>query len=530
MNRSHSFWTPALLTCGLAVGALAFSACRQPVEQVQPPTITDVSSYFWTSSSPRTLFDTSGKLTNTLSFSGSGSSLAVQDNSITLQCQTLKDSVKASGFTTGSVIDLDYYSFFSAQDTQVSIPVRISAAVLVTGGYYAATDHGIWSHTSIWQQDNASISTINLFAYDATAKMLYAATLSGQVMQKSLATGSGTWSTLPVSPGPLNAMIVYKGSLYVAQAGGIGVSLWSTASQTWYPLTPSIGDEVTALFPYTGSYPILVGTVHGNVYMMSPSAGLSPAAPALNCNSRINCFLAFNGGVAAGTNIGLYKSPHGSDAWTLINATAPIRSIAQRVGKYNGSGKSDPDSLCFISSGGIFWVDTSGNPVPATAIRTGLPALGFVFESGTVNSTVVTELSLCVRGAMTYGNWISPTTDSIPSQHPESPGGLLLLRSDRTNDNDSWRAGTLVTHKNWQSYAITGRIREHLDSLHITNGSVTKSYPDVLVVRYAHELAGAIPQSDAIPYWVVYYAKGTGPVMFDKQEGGKLTRRQLQYP
>jgi hypothetical protein len=99
-------------------------------------------------------------------------------------------------------------------------------------------------------------------------------------------------------------------------------------------------------------------------------------------------------------------------------------------------------------------------------------------------------------------------------------GGLLLLKSNPTVDS-SWRAGTLVT-ANHISYPITGRLLSRLDSLVIGG----KSYSDILAVRYSHELPGEMLDTKNVPYWVIYYQRGRGPIMFDRVSiNGALERR-----
>ncbi|GEM_PF-3475332 len=95
---------------------------------------------------------------------------------------------------------------------------------------------------------------------------------------------------------------------------------------------------------------------------------------------------------------------------------------------------------------------------------------------------------------------------------PWHSGGLVLLRSNPTADS-SWRAGTIMNGNNYAAFAVEARLLARLDSLDIGNAS----FADVLVVRYAHEKgANHSVDSAAAPYWVVYYARGIGPIMFDR--------------
>ncbi len=102
-------------------------------------------------------------------------------------------------------------------------------------------------------------------------------------------------------------------------------------------------------------------------------------------------------------------------------------------------------------------------------------------------------------------------------------GGILLLKANPLVDS-SWNAGILMTGPSYKSDSIEARLLARLDTVTISG----VKYPDVLAIRYANE----VPPSYTVdslncPYWVIYYARGRGPIMFDKVQGSSFERRAL---
>jgi hypothetical protein len=64
-------------------------------------------------------------------------------------------------------------------------------------------------------------------------------------------------------------------------------------------------------------------------------------------------------------------------------------------------------------------------------------------------------------------------------------------------------------------------VLERFDELRLTS----RTRFDVLAVRYANENASGNVQSDATPYWTVYYEKGFGPVLIEEIRKDIVTRR-----
>jgi hypothetical protein len=115
-----------------------------------------------------------------------------------------------------------------------------------------------------------------------------------------------------------------------------------------------------------------------------------------------------------------------------------------------------------------------------------------------------------------YANGYSLSPDSLfdPDDGSRFIDNFVLLRNTLSTGDSSWTAGTLES-KNHNSDLMIARLLSHFDTLQIATGDSITKYPDVLMIRYMYETSTP-SLTDPIPYWIVYYAKNIGPVMFDK--------------
>ncbi|MDP4200736.1 MAG: hypothetical protein Q8922_09500 [Bacteroidota bacterium] len=515
MRRSYSFWTFALLS-------LAVVACRQQVEPIQEPEISDLPAYFWSGTPSSMRFSSGNGSYDVVNFVSLSAGLVLQENNtISITFHVTPDSITATGFRRGSLLDLDGDSFFGAQDSEIVVQPKITAAIDLDTVQYAATDNGIYrfnGHT--WTLDDPNLVSVNCFAFDAPTGHLFAATPTGDILWRATG-GPGSWqhlaSRIPVS-GPIHALLFYGGSLFAAPENSVGVYILKGLYGPWTQ-APSVHDQITALCASSDKQIVLAGSVGGSIWALTPAGGSPGAAVTLPASGKIYSIAQYNSGLVAGTANGVYMSSALTATWTHVAPYGLPSPVTAVVTKHT---YSEPDTLCMLAGGDYYWMDTSGTKfgkvhVPAAPSQ-------FVVNGGVA---VITDFTI-FGSSSANGNW-TPLLPPLPTVYSNIEGPLVLLRQDRTIPNASWHAGTLVDPAhNWHSYPITGRVVEQLDTLQITNGAVTKSYPSVLVVRYARELQDGSAQSDTIPYWIVYYHKGLGPIMFDKEEGGTLTRRQIQ--
>jgi len=193
------------------------------------------------------------------------------------------------------------------------------------------------------------------------------------------------------------------------------------------------------------------------------------------------------------------------------------------------------NSVPVTSMAEYFWTagttEILGSDRVTTRDSNGLLLADEVNPSGTFRTTLVCRVS--ADSVFTEGFKDSSLIDLDHGQYfiegdsttlaPRYPGAIMLLRSNPLIDS-FWYAGTIGDRSSQSDkpYAVEARLLERLDSLSI--GDV--SYPDVLAIRYAHEKPDFSVDSTK-PYWVIFYARGRGPIMFDKVENSALERRAI---
>ncbi|HET6400655.1 MAG TPA: hypothetical protein VFH95_04570 [Candidatus Kapabacteria bacterium] len=192
--------------------------------------------------------------------------------------------------------------------------------------------------------------------------------------------------------------------------------------------------------------------------------------------------------------------------------SVPVTSMAEYFWTAGTTETLNSDIITTRDSGGVLLADDSN---PSGAFQTTLVcrvSADSVVAEGFIDSSLI-DLD-------PYTYFIEGDTNAPLPRHP---GGVVLLRSNPLVDS-SWRAGTIGRYSspNEKPFPVEARLLERLDTLNV-NGV---SYPDVLVIRYAHELADFSADSTK-PYWVIFYARGRGPIMFDKVKGTLFERRAI---
>ncbi len=517
MRRGHV----ALL---LLVTVAAFAGCTHPIAPaISLQGISDIDSFFWTpNENSLKLQDSSGNPIGALTFGGSSSNMTVQFlNYPIMNCIVNSDSVFASDFTTGSIFDLPQSAYFTALDTEIfysSYPQKIAVSdkPLVV---FLATDSGVYDF-------DPSVSASFQFAdlhKDTTVNALVVNPGYGVFGSTNLPTGDilGTHSLTPPykswgrNPGSVpgltvKEMVFYQSStgpdtLYATVAGRHGI--WSTDGTALNPLKQlpfNQSDSITALGkfqPTSSQFFVLFATASGQIGAYSLTSGHTVSPFTLPASAgAVHCFAATTNQIVAGTDNGIYTCTNiNVNNWTqlpLYSATM-ITSIGVEGG-----------NLIFISNGTVY----KGTYSTATQLNTESAPLQVGFNAGMTWAVTAQNFDTLANNQFT----------PVPglSYWPYVPGGLVLLRKNCISLNTPWRAGTLVTD-NHRSWAITGRITNHFDSLLVTSTNSSRTvilnhvYSDVIAVQYANETPLG-PRFDSIPYWVVYYAKNAGPVMFDK--------------
>ncbi|GEM_PF-5173785 len=484
----------------LALAVVAGSCTPDLTPPLNYGSANNMAAYFWSAgaslafdSDQVTVRDSSGLLIAT--------DVDKSNRTHTLVCKASADTVYASGFAPNSILDLDDGWFFSALDTvTISHHALTTAVVNKDDGFDVGTDSSLYEGTKSggFTPDKFSPLNITTLAVVPNSDSLFAVTGGNAIWLRH----AGNWtsfSTVGLPTGAIIAMTADPSSLYVAISGAVGIYQFSRSSTSWKLLPGFMAlKHVTALkaFVHFGVSEYLMagaddGTVGGNA---SNTANNFTA----NVSGRVNSFAGdANGAMGIAAEGGVYKMS-GPTVTPVVLDSRPASSIAFTSGGF-----------FMITGGSVYAVGTSPG---VTTGYTGIPHT-LLMASG--NAFLVTDSAIY---------YFSTTWNPLPgfpfSYYPTKYGGLVLLRSNPLVDS-SWRAGTLVD-PNHHSYAITARTISRFDT--VTVGS--QVYRDVIVMRYAHELAGFSADSINAPYWVVFYERGLGPVIFDRMRKGEALLRR----
>ena len=514
MGRLKLFFCTALI---------AVASCSQPVA---PPTVSQgavgaVPEYFWrTPPSALALVGDSlhPGLHDNLTFVNNAGLLQVNDGNIKpIYCVVNSDSVYASNISTGSVIDLDYGSYFSALDTEMLLPHKMrTVAILGSSTIEIGTDTGVFE--KITSNSNYKFSglggrDIKLLATYSDNSTVYAVTTGDSVF---FSTKGGGWQMLDLLNLPTGHITAFysDSDQYAVVEGSSGVFVHPGDGSGW-TIVPFLQDRrITAISSFhNGQNGVLLGTSEGYAGACNAAGTSLSLLQQMHGSGAIHSFQTTSSATYAGTDSGLFQNtaPGLTPSWQLIKTTAGYRPIT-KVG-YRAAG-----GVFFLANGVVVTWDQPSGPVTA-----GLSASAIDLTCGTM--AVAITITTAYGRDQTGIRW-SVIQDSVRYYYPYIPGGLVMLRKDQFAVGNNWRAGTLVNYDH-SSYAFTGRVMQRLDALQI-NG---KQYPDVFVIRYAHELSGSVADANHVPYWVIYYERGVGPIMFDKVGlSGQFIRREIQTP
>jgi hypothetical protein len=508
---------------------VALSSCSQDI--IAPttlPPVTSIQQYFWTkNSAPMPLADSNGGQI-TLTFHDSSGLLFVGNgNTSSLICTLSDDSIYAANFTSGSVIDLDPYSYFSRLDTEARRGGPPHTMIVWNNPKQpiVATDSGVFAYnTSSGVFESAGLTNvldITALAGDSVRKILYAATTSGDIWYSTnWPTLTPAWTLLQHSglpPGPITQLIQSNTMLYATVDGASGIYA-SPDGSSWTQIDYLLDKQVTVIGSVVakGSSYLMAATSDGFIGAF-PLNGSKPQNPAqITGSGKVYCFGIGPTEVPfAGTDDGLYQWDTLRNSWSVYSPFASYKGVISFL--------SSSSYFYFIANGTTYYTNfptpssvASFAPIPnSSPIKLGL----------TDHLCMLTINGFDFMPSQVGGIW-QPVSGLDFSNYPYVPGGLVLLRAN-PDTGKFWRAGTLVTKLNEQSYAIEARVMKRLNALEI-NGH---SYPDILMVRYAHENSGGTPEQTVIPYWMVYYQKGVGPIMFEKiTNSGVIERRAVASP
>ncbi len=505
---------------GCVTIAAMLASCTQPVTApISQGTISNIDAYFWSiGEGAMTFVDTSDQFPATLSFSnGPNGWLQVSNgNTPNIECIVNQDSIFAFDFSSGSVFDLTAGSYFSSLDTETFDTLKLEA-VVVDGSHQVivGNDSGVYFYnfgsSSTFQQSGLQITGITSLTVNAsTGGAIYAGTAAGTIykggpLPSSWNTYTNT-STLPKAP--IGQLLSLGGdSLAAFFTGQPGIYLWDASK--WAELSYLSTSQITSLgIVHISNVPYLLAATSNGTFGAYAINSLGTTVSPVSTSRTIYCFGASSSTAFAGTDDGVYQwSGPSNNSWTPIqnsNLTQYKNVTSIGVDDYN---------IIMLSNGTAVSASLSGSPQTRTLPKTASAAQQVGWYSST--PWVLTNHDFDTGFALT-----SRDSGFVTGAWPADTGGLVLMRNDLFANDSSWRAGTLVTATH-NSFPITARVLAHLDSLSITANGIRlpKALSDVLMVRYSFEHPGELPESNTIPYWIIYYAKNVGPVMFDKVSG-----------
>ncbi len=519
----------SLLFLAIIFGAIG---CNPGIVDVPPTQVTNASAYFWSSNSFPVTFqeiDSVTLKTSTIMLSkvsDTSNTFIIGQQGTTngnITCTIDTGSVRISGISSHSFIPLPANFVIKSRIHSIlnssAFPINhviafgnLGNVVIASSndsGVYYSTDNGkVWSHPTIpfGRSDNpvAAFAQLKNTVYAGTKNGdLYQSTNNGANWDLKFKVGKGivalaistTTSALYIS----NSDSIYRITLPInATSPGIGfinkrqIHIISLASNS---PSNSIDSERVVGVSDSGKVYYRMGG-----YADWQPTQISYARSVIATSDRFYC----------STERGIYTSLHGID-WSFVD------SLTEGIFAYDAS------QLKVIATNRYGHMESITNDKidgPITDI-TGKLVNDISASSG--NYYVATDSGIYLGSstfwsALTSGPFISHTETS------EIPGEIVLLKSIVGSSvfDSSWAADTLVsTLQKSLIFPITGRIIAHLDSLNI--GST--SYPDVLCVRYTDE---DLTSSTITPYWVIYYAKNSGPILISQMFGQKTLTKAIR--
>lgn len=234
-----------------------------------------------------------------------------------------------------------------------------------------------------------------------------------------------------------------------------------------------LGDSVAKRFA--------LGPTHDAIYFVTPSN---------------------DGSILIGSSSGLYSSSM-RDSFDLIDTRLFVRSIYDD--KYY---LIDNSGLLYtISSSQVTPVDLPPGSNGVNDVASSKSKLGLASNNG---------IYLRLSGAK---NWLHDTSSAEQITKTTTTSLPMRLLVGILDTGKTWNAGTVEFAG--KSLNITATVIDYFDSIKLTNGI---TFSSIYTVKYTlSDLAGA--RKDFFPEWLIYFAKGEGPILIDERITGKLESR-----
>ena len=427
------------------------------------------------------------------------------------------DSVVLDSIGVSSIFSLPAgYAFGGAPQTSIRY-LGVNALLTIPGGILAATDSGIYFSDNETMWIRTSPLVVHMLVKDSSLNIF---TAVGDSLVTS-SNGGLNWSILE-SPHPgtrISALACSKVRLFVGYAAqGLGVDLWSGGS---YRTSISAAPPTTAIAvrdDSTGEEVIIADQSGVGTYLVDTLVRKVPLTDVQHL--YIDPAGVAYAGAASG---GIYLRRAADSNWRLLPFSEQD-TVADMVGH-------DVEGIFAVTnSGGVLGV-ILGNLDSVAATHATARALAVDVQNHILVGTDAGIVAV-VNTQPRPGRLGPNSTITTPTA-----GGLTILEREGMNapvqanirtdqpTNFAWTGGTLLGPGLPDSgVRITARVMDHVDSIRnipsIADSTKRYAYGDSYIIRYGFENAdGSLFPSFPI-YWLVYYARGIGPVWIQEYQLG----------
>jgi hypothetical protein len=504
--------SPLLWIALLIAGAL-FGACSQNIQPVlNDGTVTNALDYFWTNADLAKGLDYSllqNKTTATHHIS-STDGIEIHDatlNSMALVVHSNRDTVLVDSVGASSIFSLPAGYFFASKTISAGVPFGVNAILVNGQRIVAATDSGIYFSDNESEWVRASTIRATVLAQDSELNC-YAA-VGDRIYQSS---DKGEAWALIGRPHPgidITAIqCLSNGVVYLGYRMKFGVERVLVAQSTLTKpqiLISTDSIRAIAVSKVDTNEQVVVAGTHWTLSIRNNRVLDSQFV------YHTNALLFANGLFYAGCDNGAtYVEAFGDSGWASLEGRQ--NSIVSLV--WTGSNK-----VAAITDGGSILTYRSLQMTP-------------------IGSAGLNPRCACLRGTQVLiGTSAGIVPFDLPGNHfntaigpqdtQDSIGGLLLLLRSKLAANGSWPAGVVHGPGLGKGMAITGRVMDHPDRLDIdsTDGRVAQHFGEAFQIRYAAELPDGTMSLSLPLYLLVYYVKGTGPVLIEEYLGNTFQER-----
>ena len=489
------------------------SSCSQSIDTQQTGLALPDSAqrFFWSSSELSAGLDytiSQNNVTTDHHIVSSDDGVTIHDatlNTTALVVHTTRDTVLVDSVGASSIFSLPAGYFFASGNVgpPTHLPVR-AMLVTRTERIVAATDSGLYYSDDKINWTHELAKPVAMLSQDSIGNIY--ASVSDQIF---ISTNDGrTWASLgtPHAGTSITAIACSNTATYIGYESVFGVERSQGTSLSLPKLSRLTSGSVRCLA--IGQIDSLEDLVVGEPDQVVTYGVRVDSFAVFHPNAIVvdssTIYVACDSGIV---EKGVYSGP----STLLRNTGGPRATTLLKL--------ASEDILAATAGAGIWEITPSQQPKlfnPGPLMTTAMQLRGTELL---VAST--TGISLFDLQTKSYNTLIGPT------QQTDSIGGLLLLLRDQLQPNGSWRAGVVRGQGLGSGVAITARVMDKADLLHVSpaHAGADSIFNNVLQIRYAAELSDATLASNMPLFLVVYYAEGIGPVLIEEYLNTTLQSR-----